>query len=769
MQRGDLMSGRSWARVALAAAAAATLLGPARGGSAPRQAAARRRQATAPRLVINSGSTGWVQSVKFSPDGRLLAEGSAFHGARLWEVTTWRLVRRIPLRTDRVFAWSPDSRMLLAAHPLPGHEASFPPDSGLDIWDVASGRLIRTFGEEAGYPWQAAWSPDGRSIASAQRGRIELWDAASGRHLQRVGPDNLGASSVAFSPDGRFLSSGSGAVELWSVGTGQLVGRSPKRDVQQVEFTADGRYILSLSRSRDSADSVEAEGGKGGLEAWDVPTLRSVGWDLPAHELGEPYCFAVSPERMPGYGYTGPYRGPVAAVGEIGREPQLTVWDVPFGGFRMRLSAGPLSEILCVAFSPDGKLLASAGREMIVRVWNPRTGAAVATLEAATDGLGPLAVNEDARRLAVGTWTPESHIEGDALSGVVVTQARGLKVWDLADRRGASPGPWNEPGVSLAVVSADAARLAAGNDGSMIHVWDLRSGRLLREIRTHNGPPPERYAPWASAGRIHPVAFGPGRGRLTTFGADERLRVWELASGREISHSGPWAGGVEVGPGARLAAIRTDAGVVIIDVRAGRRLRLLRAAGKAELAGIAWSPDGREVAAVGKDGRIRRWQAATGRARRALVGPAATGWAAVGYGYMARSRKLLLASESGDGVRLWDPDRGTALQTIPGQRLSGSRVISRGRRALLFTAQDDDGIAVWSLARLPARRLCTLYSFTDGGWAVLDTSGHYDVSNSLDMAGMTWVVGDHALPLAQYNRGHYIPGLLARLLRRDSR
>src|SRR5205807_7959562 len=135
----------------------------------------------------------------------------------------------------------------------------------------------------------------------------------------------------------------------------------------------------------------------------------------------------------------------------------------------------------------------------------------------------------------------------------------------------------------------------------------------------------------------------------------------------------------------------------------------------------------------------------------ALVGPPAHfGGVVFGHAVVKGALKRVLATAGDDGVvRLWDLLRGKLLETLKGQ---GARVAFQGREPLLFIAEEDDGIAVWSLARLPARRLCSLYSFTDGGWAVLDPYGHYDVSNPLEMSGMHWVVGDRTFPLAQYAR-----------------
>jgi WD40 repeat protein len=133
-----------------------------------------------------SGHTGSVRSVAFSPDGRLLASGSC--GQR-------------------------DSR-------------DFCIQGEIKLWDVASGREVRSLTGHTNWVYSVAFSPDGRLLASGSADEtIKLWEVASGSEVRTLSGHTNTVYSVAFSPDGRLLASGSGdaTIKLWDIS--DLVGR----------------------------------------------------------------------------------------------------------------------------------------------------------------------------------------------------------------------------------------------------------------------------------------------------------------------------------------------------------------------------------------------------------------------------------------------------------------------------------------------------------------------------------------------------------------
>jgi hypothetical protein len=163
------------------------------------------------------GHDGAVESVAFSPDGRLLASGSWDNTVKLWDVATGREVRTLRGHTDwvRSVAFSPDGRLL----------ASGSWDNTVKLWDVATGREVRTIRGHDIEVESVAFSPDGRRLASGSGdGTVKLWDVATGQEvgtLRGYTDSALGwVLSVAFSPDGRRLASGSkdGTVRIWGVG-----------------------------------------------------------------------------------------------------------------------------------------------------------------------------------------------------------------------------------------------------------------------------------------------------------------------------------------------------------------------------------------------------------------------------------------------------------------------------------------------------------------------------------------------------------------------
>src|SRR5579859_2141709 len=160
-----------------------------------------------------------VASVKFSPDGKLLAVGG-YQEVRLVDPGSGKEIATLAGHADyvRSIAFSPDGKMLAAAGGPPQRWGE------IKIWDVLSHQLIKTMQGHRDCIYSVAWSPDGKLIASGSYDKmVKLWDVASGKELRNLQDHIDAVFAVAFSPDGKHLASGSQdrTVKIWDVRTGQ--------------------------------------------------------------------------------------------------------------------------------------------------------------------------------------------------------------------------------------------------------------------------------------------------------------------------------------------------------------------------------------------------------------------------------------------------------------------------------------------------------------------------------------------------------------------
>ena len=211
-------------------------------------------------------------------------------------------------------------------------------------------------------------------------GVVALWDAKTGKAVHRFDGLSTGASSVAFSADGKSVAAGTngaggelpaaGEVRVWDVEKGKelrAIKLSPK--VEPGEFISAGDVALSADGKRVVAGVGSGSRGRpGGLIIEDAP----------------------------------------AAV---------RVWEVG-SGKEVLSASGHKAGVGRVAFSPDGKLLASAGADRTVRVWDAITGKEVRALPFDTARIDALVFSPDGRRLAAGGGDDK--------------KPAGVKVWSLA-------------------------------------------------------------------------------------------------------------------------------------------------------------------------------------------------------------------------------------------------------------------------------------------------------------------------------------------------
>jgi WD40 repeat protein len=299
-------------------------------------------------------------SLAFSPDGKTLASAGGWT-IQLWDLATHAERARLKGHTTLVkaVAFSPDGKTLASASSRGNSKSVEADEAPLRLWDVETGQeRLALKGHRHGVTC-VAFSPDGKLLASgAEDKRVKLWDVATGMETATFDEHIDEVNAVAFSPDGTRLASGcgkyyaSGKLLLRDVATGkvQITPSNGVDRVKAVAFSPDGTTLAS------------AIGGflkKGGtVQLWEVATgnkLAALAGTMGHHVT----CLAISPD------------GKILAAGNT--DNTITLWDMATGQERSRLT-GHLSTPIALAFSPDGKTLASSAdsfdRDKAIRLWD---------------------------------------------------------------------------------------------------------------------------------------------------------------------------------------------------------------------------------------------------------------------------------------------------------------------------------------------------------------------------------------------------------------
>jgi hypothetical protein len=299
-------------------------------------------------------------SAAFSPDGALLAVACDDKTVQLWQPHSQQLRRVLVGHTDRVWsvAFSPNGRLLASAAGEWEHQDE---PGEVRIWDVTTGALLHSLTGHTGPVFSVAFSGDGKTVASASADRtVRIWDAETGKlHAIFEGHANL-VRAVAFDPLGQLLATGAfdGTVRLLDAATGQqqAVLNTTLPHVNWLAFSPDGKTLAVAANDRRVSQAAEfcklnalgAAQRPGHVELWNIATLQRVA--VLEGARGHVLCVAFAPD------------GKTVATGggDWTNFGEVLLWDIAGGHIRNALHKHT-EWVECVAFSPDGRTLVSAG------------------------------------------------------------------------------------------------------------------------------------------------------------------------------------------------------------------------------------------------------------------------------------------------------------------------------------------------------------------------------------------------------------------------
>lgn len=542
------------------------------------------------------------------------------------------------------------------------------------VWDTVTEKAKFTLTHDSGRSTTAAWAPDGNTLLTgALDGSVRLWDARTGTLVRTFGAPNGGVVyTVAYSPDSRRIAVGQhdGRVSLWDAAQGNQIlafaGES-KHPVARLEYSPDGAFILAAHQANDPT------------RVWD----------------------AVSGEQrrvLPGGFGVACFSPDGRSVAVNGPDPwdTLQILDLE-GKVGPKTLRGHQAAVTAAAFSPNGRLLATGGVDKTVRVWEVRTGKGLCVLHGHSRRVVRVAFSPDGRTIAssgedglVKLWSAQGSCEPRQLGYGRST--------------------------SLALSPGGDRLLCTWDVGGEAVIWDLRTGLVTGRLA--GGQAGLDWVAWSKDGQ-----------RVMTVTSDHVVSIWDPADNR-LTASFPVSGNRErpaLSPDGTCVVTGGDQAARVWDVATGRVLRQLPGVGS-QVAGVAWSPDGKSI--VTADGEVRLWNAGAAHVppRTSTAGEDGVS----GPFAVSADSRWLAGAGTGGKVFVWElPSLRLSLAFSPHSADITALTLSPDGR--LLATSDEGNVKLWDAVT---------------GRQLLSLPVSAARSRSLDFAhdGKTLAVGDYLTP-----------------------
>lgn len=563
-------------------------------------------------IITLKGHKGDVYSISFSPNGQMLASGSWDKTIKLWDIKTGKLIKSFPPH--------PADVNVVSFHPNENLIASSSEDGIIRLWDM-EGKVVRTFSGHKEQVIAVRFSQDGKILASAGfDNKIKLWDVTTGKEINTIEGHNNRVYSLSFSRDAKTLASAGSdnVIKLWNL--------EDLKNIKEIEtLKGHSNQIFSIRFSPDNTTLVSA-GADTTIRLWNVNTSESLTYPKSTDKKSlvskplKPTQLALKKQSLK-------QNLPLPKTSPIPNSWQGKVIQ----GREIQRFSGYSDSVVSISFHPKNQTIATASeRENKIILWS-----------------------------------------------------KGSKDWDMKTLSG------HTGNVNYIIFSPDGQILASASDDGTVKLWNLEKDMHVNTLNIKQS--------------VQNVSFSLDGKMIATTDKNNLLQLWSLDNLKEIKLPNQIKGSVsKFIPDSNIIATAYDTkqkkqrfSIKLWQVNDGKEIKELKGH-EGSIYAISVSPDGKFIASASRDKTIKVWDVNKGQAIQTL------------YNHKDEVRdvsfspngKILASSSADNTIKFWDTQQNyNEIATLKGHSAPvysiGFSVNDNGQ--FLASGGNDKTVLLWKL------------------------------------------------------------------------